>query len=56
VERHDDGRPKKIQRDRQGRVVGFRTADVTVAHNVLIRELYAELEAVRAEVKALAGR
>jgi hypothetical protein len=41
--------------DEDGNMVpdGFRYGEVTVAHNMLIKELYAEIEALKAEVRKL---
>lgn len=47
------GGVRSIKRDRNGKPIAFRTADVTVAHNVLIRELFDRVEALEAEVAAL---
>lgn len=53
VKRDKTGKVKKITRNREGRPIGFRTGDVTIAHNVLIKELFEELEALKAEVASL---
>lgn len=55
VNRKKDGTVRSIKRDRNGKPIAFRTADVTVAHNVLLREVFARLEALEAEVAELRG-
>lgn len=56
VARNPDGSIKSIRRNRKGDPVAFRTPDITVAHNVLIKELYAKNEALEAENTELNGR
>jgi hypothetical protein len=54
VARHrKTGEAKKITRNKQGKPIAFRTAEITVAHNKLIKELFEELESLKAEVASL---
>jgi hypothetical protein len=53
VERDVHGNVTSITRDEDGKVVGFRTPDVVVAHNVLIKDLFKQVEDLKAEVAAL---
>lgn len=46
ITRDKDGRVKSVTRDKNGEVIYFRTSDVTVAHNMLIKELYERIEAL----------
>lgn len=41
--------------DAQGRAAGFRYGELTAAHNVLIKELYAKVDALTAEIQTLRG-
>jgi len=47
------GRVTKFIRNPQGTPVAFRTADITVAHNFLIKELFEEVENLKAEIASL---
>lgn len=53
VERDKDGKVKKIIRDKKGEINAFRTSDITVAHNVLIKELFEEIKELRKIVDGL---
>lgn len=49
----NQGRLKDIIRDKQGPIHAFRTAEMTVAHNYLIKELFEELESLKQEISEL---
>jgi len=54
VERDEEtGAATDIVRDTEGEIIYFRTADITVAHNVLIKELYTEIESLVEELAEL---
>ena len=44
---------RKVTRNQKGKPVGFRTEAVTVAHNVLIKELFQEVESMREQIAEL---
>jgi len=52
VDRDEDGKVT-ITRDKNGEIIYFRTADVTVAHNALIKDLYARIEELESKLAAL---
>ena len=57
VERDPEtGKAKKIKRNKQGKPVAFRTADITVAHNMLIKELTEKVESLENTVSSLLAR
>jgi len=56
VELDDEFNVKKIKRDKNGPVIGFRTEAVTVAHNWLINDLYAKIEELQQQVADLTAR
>jgi hypothetical protein len=56
VVRDENGKVIEIIRDRQGDPVGFRTAQVAVAHNYLIKDLYDKIEKLTTELNSLRGR
>lgn len=47
-DRNPSRRKRKIVRDKNGPIVAFRTADITVAHNALIKELFERIEQLEA--------
>jgi hypothetical protein len=47
------GAVKKITRNQQGKPIGFRTGDITIAHNMLIKELFKEVENLKQQVAEL---
>jgi len=55
IVRDKDGNVRDIVRDKNGEPVAFRTGDVTVAHNVLIKELFEEIDALKKQLKTIKG-
>ncbi|HEY5443860.1 MAG TPA: hypothetical protein VIJ87_05175, partial [Pyrinomonadaceae bacterium] len=55
IVRDKDGKVRDIVRDKNGEPVAFRTGDVTVAHNVLIKELFEEIDALKKQLKTIKG-
>ena len=50
VDRDEETGEATITRDKNGEIIYFRTADVTVAHNALIKDLYARIEELEAKL------
>lgn len=53
VVKNKHGKVLDIKRDKKGKPIAFRTGDVTVAHNMLIKDLYKQNEDLRAEIQEL---
>lgn len=54
--RDEDGNLIGFERDKNGPIQSFRTEAITVAHNVLIKDLFAKNEALEAENQSLHAR
>lgn len=50
---HESGAKLWVNYDKDGRPDGFKYSELTSAHNMLIKELYSEIESLKAEVASL---
>jgi hypothetical protein len=53
VVRDKNGNISRFKRNRNGEIKYFRTSEITVAHNVLIKELFEEIESLKSQIAEL---
>jgi hypothetical protein len=52
---YDKKGKRKITRDKNGKIIYFRTGEVTVAHNALIKELFDRVQTLESKIAELVG-